>query len=156
MPQPEDKPIAWTEDMSVGMPMLDADHRVLIDLINRLDSVAADPAAREDVVRRVIDALVLYASFHFEREEKVMQACGFPGMDPHMEEHAAFFRHVNGLRGQIGKSALAALRDELLGYLRNWLRHHILIQDMAYKPYVEAKPESHEAARDVKPLSVDV
>jgi hemerythrin-like metal-binding protein len=156
MSQSENKPIAWTEDMSVGLSMLDADHRVLIDLINRLDSVAGATDAREDVVRRVIDALVLYASFHFEREEKVMAACGFPGMDPHMEEHAAFFRHVNGLRGQIGKTALAALHDDLLEYLRNWLRHHILIQDMAYKPFVEAKPEAQTAARDVRPLSTDV
>ncbi len=39
-----------------------------------------------------------------------------------------------------------AVSGELLHYLKGWLNHHILIQDMAYKPYLEHNPVSNEVA----------
>ena len=38
------------------------------------------------------------------------------------------------------------LSQELLGFLRDWLRHHILTEDMAYRPYVEHSAVAKQAA----------
>ncbi len=35
---------------------------------------------------------------------------------------------------------------ELPDYLKNWLNHHILVQDMAYKPYVQNNALADKAA----------
>ena len=57
----------WSESMSVGESRLDADHKALIRLINRLhESLEAgvEPAA----LGEVFDSLINYTRFHFTRE----------------------------------------------------------------------------------------
>ena len=126
----------WSESMSVGESRLDADHKALIRLINRPhDSLeaGAEPAA----LGEVFDSLINYINFHFTREEKVMQACRYPDAKAHEEEHADFTRHIKEVRDRYARNADPALIRGLLDYLKDWLSHHILIQDMAYKPYVQ-------------------
>lgn len=74
--------IEWTERMSVGVPLLDADHKIFTDIINELEHCARYPD-RRDAARDALGRLVEYARYHFEREEKVMAACGYPGIDDH-------------------------------------------------------------------------
>lgn len=136
----------WSESMSVGESRLDADHKALIRLINWLhDSLEAgvDSAA----LGQVFDRLINYTRFHFIREGKVMQACGYPDAEAHVEEHASFTRHVIEVRDRYARNADPALIRELLDYLKDWLSHHILIQDMAYKPYVEHNLWAREVSR---------
>ena len=48
--------LEWTEDMSVGVPELDADHEGLIKVINQLEANVKDPD-RRDVVRQCLYTL---------------------------------------------------------------------------------------------------
>ena len=67
----------WTEAMSVGVPLLDSDHRALIDAINRMhDQVEGD--GKPSILGEIFDELIAYIEFHFAREEKVMATCEFP------------------------------------------------------------------------------
>lgn len=139
----------WTEAMSVGLPELDDDHKVLIAVINRLAADSGEGAA-EDEVRRSLATLARYAEYHFEREQRVMAACGFPELDTHIEEHLEFVGWVRDaerrLDATLGKTA-EELHDEILAFLRDWLNHHILLQDMAYRAYVQdAMADARRAA----------
>ena len=49
----------------------------------------------------------------------------------------------------------AAIIRELLDYLKTWLDHHILIQDMAYKPYVQHNCWAREVSRVFGPALAD-
>lgn len=136
----------WSESMSVGESRLDADHKALILLINRLhDSLEA--GVESAASGEVFDSLINYIWFHFTREEKVMQACGYPYAEAHEEEHADFTRHIKEVRDRYARNADPALIRGLLDYLKDWLSHHILIQDMAYKPYVEHNCWAREVSR---------
>lgn len=129
---------SWTEAMSVGVSSLDADHRSLVGIIGQLENVTPDDAAR--VVGIVMEALAEYSRRHFAREERLLAACGFSGLSVHRAEHDAFCRAVERVserRERVDPSSVAA---ETLDYLRGWLVHHILIQDMAYKPLVTPIP----------------
>jgi hemerythrin len=55
--------------------------------------------------------------------------------------------HIQGVRKRFRGAADPRMASELLEYLTDWLRHHILIQDMAFKPYVAGKPRAEEVAR---------
>ena len=127
---------AWTENMSVGVPTLDADHRCIVRIINTLQDVDEENA--DCVVDRALDSLVAYCRYHFAREERVMRGCGFPALDFHRGEHEGFTRFVCDLRQRYARQTDSAIIDELREYLARWLCHHILIQDMAFKPYVLA------------------
>ncbi len=50
--------------------------------------------------------------------------------------------------------AAAVVNDALLGFLRDWLNHHILIEDMAYHAHAERGPAAREAARSFKATEV--
>ncbi len=41
------------------------------------------------------------------------------------------------MRDRYAREGDKTMTAELPDYLKNWLNHHILVQDMAYKPYVQ-------------------
>jgi hemerythrin len=45
----------------------------------------------------------------------------------------------------------AAIGRELLDYLKDWLNRHILIEDMAYRPYVEGRRQVVQVAEALGP-----
>lgn len=160
----------WTPAMSVGVPELDDDHKVLIRIINQL-AENVDGSARPAVLRRCIYALMRYAEYHFGREEEVMMACGFPELPAHRDEHRRFIEKIRAVAqsfeqaeeaagpggeltaatpGQYGEST----NRELLEFLKHWLAHHILKIDMAYRPFVENRPEARKAAKSFKAAEV--
>jgi hemerythrin-like metal-binding protein len=138
--------------MSVGLPELDEDHRVLIRIINQL----AESEKNEDhvsVLRQSLYSLLRYAEFHFAREEKVLAVCEFPGMTHHKQEHRAFTDHMRKLAAALDDEELPAaeiVNQELLTYLRDWLNHHILIEDMSYRKLVELNSAARDAAKNFR------
>lgn len=141
----------WTEAMSVGVESLDTDHKCMVRIINLLDGINKNGDAKR-TVQTVLDTLRLYGRFHFRREERVMEAVRFPGAAFHRAEHQGFTRYIESLRARYGDQDDPKLARELLDYLTGWLRHHILIQDFAYKPYVADRELADEMAREAAPV----
>ena len=65
--------------MSVGVDLLDSDHRVLMNIINSLAEIVRGPRTPRNAERigKTLDTLVTYTKSHFGREEKVMVVSGF-------------------------------------------------------------------------------
>lgn len=142
----------WNEAMSVGVPALDSDHRCLVRIINLLAEVDHGAEARS-TVETVLETLAMYARYHFAREERLMVQCGFPASQFHRAEHDEFTDHIRGLRLRLAGRATPDLAKELLDYLTQWLRHHILIQDMAYTPYLRGARGLAEPAAEAPDLA---
>lgn len=148
--------IQWTEAMSVGLTELDEDHKLLIKVINQLEANAKDDA-RHDVVRQCLMELQRYAEFHFAREERVMTACKFPGIGVQKDEHRDFIDRVRDAMARFDSDSDAfasVINDELFSYLKEWLSHHILIEDMAYRPFVERNAAAKEAAKTFRAAEI--
>lgn len=130
----------WTIEMSVGVPELDEDHKKLIAILNRLAEESAQEP-RQEIVRQCLFALRRYAEAHFAREENVMAACGYPTLSAHRELHRGFVTRIQATTQSFDAAPddLAAhINDELLRFLKDWLGHHISIEDQAYRPFAEA------------------
>lgn len=140
----------WNDSMSVGSELIDSDHRALIDLINRVGESACDTADPVDCAE-ILDSLIAYVEYHFAREEKMMEAAGYPEVEHHRAEHAGFTNHAYQLRREFDLDATAIDTAALSVYLRNWLNHHILIQDMQYKPCFTNAPEVDAVGRAFGP-----
>lgn len=146
----------WTEKMSVGLKELDDDHKQIIKAINQLEANAGKEA-RGQVVRQCLLGLRRYAEFHFAREEKVLGVTDFPGLEVQKSEHRDFIEKIRGVSQRFDEDpedTCAFINDELLTFLRDWLTHHILIEDMAYKPFVERNADASAAARGFKAAEV--
>ena len=144
--------MTWTSVMSVGVPELDEDHRVLIRIINQL-AENKENNDQSGVLRQSLYSLLRYAEFHFAREEKVLTACHFPGMTHHKQEHRNFTDHMQKLARSMDEDELPAaevISEDLLTYLKDWLNHHILIEDMSYRKLAESNPAAREAAKNFR------
>jgi hemerythrin-like metal-binding protein len=140
----------WSEFMSVGVPLLDSDHKALIQLINQLHDALEDKE-ESSVLNQIFERLVAYTEVHFAREEQVMEACGYPGISEHNKEHLRFTQDMRYMRDRYFRGEEAGVGCELLDYLKDWLNRHILIEDMAYKPYAEDNDLIDQVARKFGP-----
>ena len=124
--------LIWQEQFSVGVPEIDAQHRGLMDLINR---TAEEPLAGSGMRQfiRTIDALVLYAEIHFAAEERLMQDAGYAGLSDHQREHVAFSADVRRLENLL-EFGSGDLQQPLVSFLRNWYLTHVLETDQKYVP----------------------
>jgi len=76
----------WKDDFSTGVAAADADHRELIDMINRLYDEFGDPDHPRDAAGLIADVLAAVAA-HFAEEESLMRSRAYPGFTPHKEDH---------------------------------------------------------------------
>ncbi len=144
--------MTWKADMSVGLEELDQDHRFLIQVINRL-AVNAENDGDAEAIRECLASLRNYAEFHFAREESVMRACGYSTLAEHQDEHRAFTREIAAIVDRFDQgdaNVRAEINENLIGYLKDWLTHHILVVDMGYRPLVEDNDKARAAAQGFK------
>jgi hemerythrin-like metal-binding protein len=134
---PDYPPLAWDEDLSVGIPEMDADHKVLVNLLNTL----SDQNIGHEDVNRALEALINYTLYHFEREEKLMQACEVPFFAEHMKVHKALAIKTTELVKKWHETESSEVMNELLSFLRSWLVKHIMEEDKRISPYIKG----HEA-----------
>ncbi len=123
--------IEWQDSYSVGVDKLDADHKRLIAIINKVDE--ADRAGKS--VQWVLEELRNYAEYHFRGEEERMKAADYPDIEEHMREHKAFIEWLATVERtyNLAPDAHFHIAETVNEYLRDWLTHHILLIDMKYK-----------------------
>jgi hemerythrin-like metal-binding protein len=146
MKQEETANLRWSDAMSVGVPTLDSDHRCLLRIISLLRGVE-DGAETRTMIETVLDTLAAYARFHFAREERVTAAFAFPQAEVHQNEHRDFARFMDSLRTRYAGRAEPGLAHPVFEELADWMRHHILIQDMAFKPFIDNAERAEQIAR---------
>ena len=129
--------IAWSEAYSVGSARIDSDHRILFSLFAQLHE-ALETGQGHDVVGSVVNVLAEYVEEHFRHEDQLMERAGYPDRVRHQESHRVLERQVRDIRDRWMEGEHHALSQDVLVVLRNWLSDHILVADIAYRPWVEA------------------
>lgn len=127
--------IGWSQMMSVGVPVLDADHKTLVGLINNLHRAIGDDEEYA-TLGSVLQALEEYAAHHFAREEQVMAACRYPSLQAHMGMHQRLTAQVAALRAAYDADRSAVRARQCLDFLNKWLIEHICSVDMDYRASV--------------------
>jgi hemerythrin len=125
--------INWSEDFSVKVREIDAQHKTLVDKINQLHQSLLDNKGRE-AQKIIIEGMVDYANVHFETEEKYMRRLNYPGYQKHKDEHVHFAEKAFELQKRSDDSGFV-LTLEILSFLKNWLQEHILVIDKQYSNY---------------------
>lgn len=137
--------IQWTQNMSVGIRSIDADHQILVGMVNRLDD-AIKAARGNDSVNSILDALLDYTTYHFGREEALMQACGYPDLDAHCHTHKVLRTQVAHIRDRHLCNPETIHDREVLAFLKNWLTSHIMGRDKLYAPFMTSRRDAVEKA----------
>ena len=124
--------IAWSDELSVSVAEIDAQHKVLLGYINKLHDAMTSHQSK-DVVNDIIAGLAEYTISHFGVEEAHFAEFKYSGADEHKKEHDKFVKKVTSF--QVGYGAgHYKLSMEILIFLTDWLVTHIKGTDKLYTP----------------------
>ncbi len=125
--------IQWSRWMSVGIEELDDDHRVLVNIVNKLG--ADENRGSPDVIESILDELIRYTKDHFAREEAHMAQANYPTFAAHKALHDALTRNVESYRERFHAQRGTITGDEVFEFCADWLGQHILKEDTRFGAY---------------------
>lgn len=134
----------WTDEMELGLPEIDRQHRWLVDRTNELHDELSQPAPRRELVGQVLEALVDYTHNHFIAEELLFQQHDYPDTPAHKAEHDGFCGKAMELLMRFEDGEEASV--DAMALLKEWLTHHICHVDRAYVPFFRAHGLSRAGA----------
>jgi len=120
--------LKWTSEYEIGVPVIDEQHRGLVDCINDLAEVRDSNDL--NIVNSVLGRLVEYTVNHFEFEEELQKKAGYDRIDEHKHQHTLFIHKMESFkeRAEEGENVATAV----LSMLKLWLLAHIKREDTGY------------------------
>jgi hemerythrin-like metal-binding protein len=129
----------WNDNFNTNVHQIDEQHKQLVHILNQ---VANCVTFQQSFVDRdsLIAALVDYALYHFESEERYWLGVlnDNEHVRKHKESHNQFIHRVNTLKAKAESSSEDQWLEELLSFLASWLASHILESDKHMTLIVEA------------------
>lgn len=122
--------IEWNDKYSVGVSIIDEEHKRLIELINNV-IVAKQHNNNQNELLKILNEMVEYANTHFKTEETYMIKFKYPEYQYHKEEHLDFSVKTLAYESRVVSGDLH-VATEILEYLKSWLVEHIQRTDKKY------------------------
>ena len=97
--------IEWRPEWESGNPIIDEEHRKLVDLSNNLLDVSMSGRTMQDTLQAV-DALIGHVAAHFEDEEKILAEAAYPGLNSHAGLHRELVQAALVLRARVEASTI--------------------------------------------------
>ena len=129
--------INWDDSFSVKVAEIDAQHQKLVQLVNSLND-AMKQGKGKDAISIVLNELINYTATHFKTEEKYFDEFDYPLTDEHKMEHSNFVKKVMAFKNDF-QSGKLGLSIDVLNFLVNWLKNHIMIVDKKYSEFFNSK-----------------
>jgi len=130
--------IQWSDQLNTGIPLVDKQHRRLVELINQLFQCMKDGGDLM-LLGNVVDELIDYTATHFRTEEDLMKKHHYPDFAAHKKIHDEFVAKVAEFAEKLKSGARLAPAD-IYKFLKDWLITHIEKQDRdGYAPHVKQR-----------------
>lgn len=145
--------LQWTPDLDTGIPVIDNQHKRIVDYINRFQDAIA--AQNQEAIRQLFEELVDYTLTHFTFEEDLQERAGYQFVSAHKRVHQVFTKKIGEYqaRYEAGDQTVPA---QVSNVLRAWLVNHIRNDDADYIPAVRRIMDQEERsgwlARNLKRL----
>lgn len=124
--------INWTPQYSVGVKVIDDQHKEFINTFNELYDALLKGEA-EDKLSVTLKKLSDYAEFHFATEEKYFKDFDYVGAEEHILQHDDFRAQLAEFKKHFfHESDLKKLAEDLVELLDNWLVKHVVEMDQKY------------------------
>jgi len=119
----------WNENFETGIKEIDDQHKMLIELLNKLaNSLTQD---EEFKIEETFNELANYADFHFKSEEVIWKKSikDENTIREHEESHSSFLPKVLELKEEYKDKSMHEMIEEVLLFLIRWLAFHIIDED---------------------------
>lgn len=129
--------VTWKDTLSVGVDMIDNQHRTLIELLNQLDErVRAGGAPM--VLSGALDRLIWHTAMHFADEEALMKSNGYPEAAGHVAEHYGLVKAAINLQKRLAISPGDLSEGDMI-FMRDWLQQHLQGSDRRLGEFLQAR-----------------
>jgi hemerythrin len=126
--------LVWTDDLSVGLPEIDAEHKHFILLINELNSAITSRMGIEEIKRRM-RAIIDDAVTHFAHEERLFKEWAYPLESEHVQRHSEALQYLQKTSEGFGRSGTDYEWIEAGLKVKQTLIEHLLHEDMKYRDF---------------------
>lgn len=127
--------ITWDNSMDTGIELIDDDHKTLIKLINQLQN-ATQYKVDDKSIDDIMDKLINYTKYHFDREEFLMRNNSYPDYENHKKLHEDMIAKMAECMKKYKNDPNHTI-DDALNFLTDWLLKHIKGNDREYIPYLK-------------------
>lgn len=129
--------LKWKDEFSVGVEIMDSEHRKLIAMINKAyDSV--ENMEEAEILGGLVEEMRQYAMSHFAAEEKLMSEYDYPYTAEHHKEHNEFMITA-ATTDNVLNSGKEVEPIRVFKFLADWLRGHILGTDRKLGKFLNSK-----------------
>ena len=121
----------------VGEKSIDAEHDLQMQLLDSL-AQAIQRGGELSPMKYILEQFIEFSDMHFLSEQLVMRLHGYPGYEPHLEDHTRLMKKVREIRANLMKGehepSLMLVKE-----LREWLIQHIASEDAAFGTFLKTK-----------------
>ncbi|MEA1910641.1 MAG: bacteriohemerythrin [Spirochaetota bacterium] len=125
---------AWDDSYSLGIPILDDEHKKLLRLLNNFLS-SIHTKDEKSIIKTTFDSLLEYTQEHFANEEAFMSKHKYPDLKKHKKEHIRLTKEAV----QLNENKDYIFSDNIADFLISWLTNHIMGTDKKYAEFILAR-----------------
>lgn len=127
--------IKWKKSYETGNPIIDQQHRGLVDIINELYD-AIKYHGDIDHAYITYNELLKYTKIHFLREESLLKNSNYKELEKHLEQHKHLTDQVHKLEHEFANNRKEICVETIL-FLKSWLTDHIVGEDLKYVTHIK-------------------
>ena len=119
----------WSEDFETGLADIDAQHRMIFALAQRVEVL--EERGDSEALAVLMNEALRFARAHFGCEEELMRAYDYAGIAQHRAEHASLLQEVATFIERSDSNA-----REITLFTCRWLMSHSLIEDRSLAQHI--------------------
>lgn len=124
------------EKHRLGFDEMDATHIDFIKQVNAMASMSGEE------LHACFSNLLQHTVRHFEREDELMVACGFPQIAEHQQEHRKVLSEMLRFAGQLNQGKSSFARAYVRERLPEWFELHLATMDSALAWHLKQSEEN--------------
>jgi hemerythrin len=128
--------VSWSENLSVGIELIDNQHKNLVAMTNQLfQACTRGGDKREAVFKETMSRMVEYIRVHFATEQELFQRINYPQQAAHKKEHDKLIVEVIDSSKEYGDGN-KNIANKFVVSMRDWVFSHIAHSDKMYAIYI--------------------
>lgn len=131
--------LSWFKDYSIGVKEIDLEHKELVEVYQRLYFLMKKGKGFE-FYNEIVKFLQKYINNHFKNEEILQRKIGYNRYKEHHKIHEDFKESLRKIIAEHESKEI--INEDLIQinlFLKDWLMHHILVEDHKIGEFIRRK-----------------
>ena len=120
----------WTSEMELGIPVIDEQHKRIVDYINDLHHAIEENNKQKVLI--VAENVISYTHDHFNYEETLLKKAGYVLTEPHIAVHNRFKESAEQMKQDVVNGDSIEAAKKMRSSLTIWITNHIKKEDADY------------------------